>query len=94
MKSNSIYKIPDGKLLKIFIDYDEKNNQINKISITGDFFAYPEESIEYLENELISTSIEKDVLLTKINSIIRKKNMEFIGLNSEGLVEGILRCLI
>ena len=93
MQSKSIYKIPEGKLLKIFIDYNEENNSINKINITGDFFAYPEESIENLENELKNTLLKKEVLLTKIDSIIEKNNIQFIGLNSEGLVEGILRCL-
>jgi len=93
MQSKSIYKIPEGKLLKIFIDYNEKNNSINEINITGDFFAYPEESIETLENELKNTSLKKEILLSKIESIIEKNNIEFIGLNSEGLVEGILRCV-
>jgi lipoate-protein ligase A len=93
MQSKSIYKIPEGKLLKIFIDYNEENNSINEINITGDFFAYPEESIENLENELKNTLLKKDVLLSKIDSIIEKNNIQFIGLNSESLVEGILRCL-
>ncbi len=93
MQSKSVYKVPNGKLLKIFIDYNEKNNSINKICITGDFFAYPEESIEFLENGLENTLLKKETLLSKIESIIEKKNIEFIGLNSEGLVEGIFRCL-
>ena len=93
MKSKSIYKIPEGKLLKIFLNYNEQNNSINEINITGDFFAYPEESIENLENELKNTLLKKEVLILKINDIIEKNNIEFIGLNSEGLVEGILRCI-
>ncbi len=93
MQSKSVYKVPEGKLLKIFIDYNEHNNSINEINITGDFFAYPEESIEILENELKNTFLKKEVLLTKIDTIIKKNNIEFIGLNSEGLVEGILRCI-
>jgi hypothetical protein len=93
MKSKSVYKVPDGKLLKIFIEYNDQKLLINKIKITGDFFAYPEESIECIENELINTSIIKDVLQNKIDKIIEKNNIDFIGLNSEGLVEGILRCL-
>ncbi len=53
MQSKSVYKVPNGKLLKIFLDYDEKSNLINELSITGDFFAYPEEAIELMENKLI-----------------------------------------
>ena len=92
MLSKSIYKVPNGKLLKISLDYDEKNNSINKINIMGDFFAYPEESIESMENELKNTILEKESLIKKINSIIKGYDIEFIGLHAEGLVEGILMC--
>ena len=58
----------------------------------GDFFAYPEESIESMENELKNTILEKESLIKKINSIIKGYNIEFIGLHAEGLTEGILMC--
>lgn len=93
MQSKSIYKIPNGKLIKIFLDYDNKNKLINNIRITGDFFAYPEESIDIMEKKLKNTLLTKKDLLEKINSIIKKYKIEFIGLNAEGLVEGILRCI-
>ena len=92
MQSKSIYKVPNGKLLKISLDYDEKNNSISNINIMGDFFAYPEESIESMENELKNTILEKENLIKKINSIIKEYNIEFIGLHAEGLTEGILMC--
>ena len=93
MISKSVYKIPNGKLLKILLDYDEKNNSINSVKITGDFFAYPEESIEVIENKLKNLMLDKESLLSKINSVIDENNIQFIGLNAEGLVDGILMCL-
>jgi len=93
MNSKSIYKVPNGKLLKIFLDYNKKTNSITSISITGDFFAYPEEAIELIEKKLIDTKLEKSILLEKITSTIEENNIEFIGLNAEGLTQGILMCL-
>ena len=93
MQSKSVYKVPNGKLLKIFLDYNIESKLINNISITGDFFAYPEESIDILEKKLKDTSLKKEDLLEKINSVIKKYKIEFIGLDAESLVEGILRCL-
>jgi len=93
MQSKSVYKIPNGKLLKIFLDYDNENKLINNISITGDFFAYPEESIDIMEKKLKDTLLTRENLLEKINSVIKRYKIEFIGLDAEGLVEGILRCL-
>ena len=93
MQYKSIYKVPNGKLLKIFLEFNEKNNSIKSINITGDFFAYPEEAIETIENELKNTLLKRGILLGKINSIIKENDIEFIGLNAEGLTEGILMCL-
>ena len=92
MQSKSIYKVPQGKLLKISLIYDKKNRSIDKINIMGDFFAYPEESIESMENELKNMILEKESLIKKINSTIKENNIEFIGLHAEGLTEGILMC--
>ena len=93
MHLKSVYKVPNGKLLKIILDYDTNNKIINNISITGDFFAYPEESIDVMEKKLMHTLLIKEDLLEKINSVIKQYNIEFIGLDAEGLVEGILRCI-
>lgn len=94
MRLKSVYKIPNGKLLKVFLDYDSKNNLIRDISITGDFFAYPEESVELIERELIGTMVDKDVLLSKIKSVVERNGIEFIGLDAEGLTQGIMLCVV
>jgi len=84
--------VPQGKLLKISVEYDEQNNVIKDIRITGDFFAYPEEAIELMETKLKNTVIEQKHLLEKITSIITEYNIQFIGLNAESLTQGILAC--
>ena len=94
MKKKSVYKIPNGKLLKICLNYNEKTNKIIDLNITGDFFAYPEESIELIENELKNTIIENDILYNKIDRIIKKNMIQFIGLDSEGITKAILMCKI
>ena len=93
MNFKSVYKIPDGKLLKISLDYNDKNKKILGLIITGDFFAYPEESIEILEKKLVNTTLNEKILMDKINNVIRENKIEFIGLNVEGLVTGIMMCL-
>jgi len=92
MQSKSVYKVPNGKLLKIFLDYNEKNDSINTIRITGDFFAYPEEAIEIIENELKGEVLDKRKLAEKINKIVTKQGIKFVGLDAEGLAEGIVLC--
>jgi len=93
MLSKSEYKIPAGKLVKINLEYDKLSKKIINIKITGDFFAYPEDSIEIIEKELKGVSLKKKDIRKKIDDLINSNNFEFIGLNSEGLSDGILRCL-
>ena len=93
MNSKSVYKVPNGKLLKISLEYNDKNKEIFGLRITGDFFAYPEEAIEILEKKLVSTYLNEKILKKKIDNVIRENKIEFIGLNTEGLVTGILMCL-
>ena len=93
MQAKSVYKVPDGKLLKILLDYDENNNSITNVKITGDFFIYPEEAIETMENELKNISLTQNDLLNRINNVIEKNNIQFIGLSAEGLTTGILMCV-
>jgi lipoate-protein ligase A len=92
MRSQSIYKVPQGKLLKISIEYNEKDNAIRDIRITGDFFAYPEEAIELMETKLRNTLMERSQLQETIRSIITKYHIQFIGVDPEGLTQAILMC--
>jgi len=92
MRSQSVYKVPQGKLLKISVDYNKKNNVIKNIWITGDFFAYPEEAIELMETKLRNTVMEQKQILEKIRSIITECHIQFIGVDAESLTKGILMC--
>jgi len=91
MQSNSIYKIPNGKLLKVKIEHND--NKIKSIKITGDFFIYPEEAIDKIEKELIDIKLERIIVFEKLNEIVNNDNIEFIGLNIDGLTDGIMMCL-
>jgi lipoate---protein ligase len=92
MNSKSVYKVPNGKLLKISLKYDDRTRQILDLRITGDFFAYPEEAIEILEKNLLNATLNEKILKDKIDNIVKENKLEFIGLNTEGLVNGILMC--
>ncbi len=89
----SIYKVPNGKLLKIKLECGEDSSEILSIQIAGDFFAYPEEAIEIMEDRLKNTVLKKEDLLETINAVIKENDIEFIGLDAEGLTTGILMCL-
>lgn len=92
MRYHSVYKVPRGKLLKISFTYDQPTHTIHQIRITGDFFAYPEEAVELIEQELEHAIFERDKLMTKLQSIIRKHKIQFIGVDTEGLTHALMNC--
>lgn len=86
----AIYKVPNGKLLKIFLEDDVRQGKIISIKITGDFFAHPEENIEKLENALIGADLVQDALASRIDEFLKNSATEFFGLDKESLVSTIL----
>lgn len=88
MKGQSVYKIPDGKLVKIFLEFDQK--KITGIKIFGDFFLHPEDAIDFLENGLVGKKFDEKELVESVQTIVSKKNIELFGLTPLGLSTAIL----
>jgi lipoate---protein ligase len=87
-RTHNVYK--SQKLIRIMLEYDETENTINSITISGDFFLYPEEALETLEARLIGTKLERDTLKQEIDMYL--KNSEVYGFDSTSLTEAILGC--
>ncbi|MFA5996003.1 MAG: lipoate protein ligase C-terminal domain-containing protein [Patescibacteria group bacterium] len=85
---SAVYKIPNGKLLKIFLELD--NNIIKNIKITGDFFIYPEEAIMSIEQALLQIPIIQERLKQKIQAVISAQQLELFGVDIESIVKTIL----
>ena len=85
---HNVYK--SQKLIRIALEYDERENTINSITISGDFFLYPEEALETLEAHLIGAKLERDTLKQEIDRCL--KNSEAYGFDSISLTEAILGC--
>ena len=89
IKTHNIYK--SKKLIRISLEYDEDSKIINSITITGDFFLYPEETLDELEDNLIGTKLGKDEIKQKIEKCLNRS--EAFGFDSESLTDAILGCL-
>ena len=82
------------KLIKILLEYNDQEDSkkfINSIKITGDFFLYPEESLEYLEAQLKGTILDRDMLKEKIDICL--KDCQAFGFDTESMVAAILGCV-
>lgn len=80
----------EGGLLRISLDADGK---IRKITITGDFFFYPEEAIEELERALVGVKVGEEALLESITNFYKEKGIESPGLKPMDFVTAIRKAL-
>jgi hypothetical protein len=87
-RAHNVYK--SQKLIRITLEYDERENTINWITIAGDFFLYPEDALEILEAGLVGTKLQRDTLKQEIDDSL--KNTEVYGFDSTSLTEAILGC--
>ncbi len=78
-----IHKVPNGKLLKLFLEV--KEGRIDTIKITGDFFVHPEEAIEELEKQLCGVGIA-DVEQV-VHTFFEQRDVEMVGLTEESLIQ-------
>lgn len=91
MIGKSIYKVPEGKLVKISLEFE--NNKINSVKITGDFFLYPEDGLKMIEQGLAGAELSEQEIVKKINETVHGNNLELFGLNPEGVTKAILMAM-
>ena len=85
----AIYKVPNGKLLKVFLE--DAKGRIASVKITGDFFVYPEDVIEKLEVDLRGTELTEAALAARIHDFFEKNPCELFGVDEPSLVYTILQ---
>ncbi len=73
MAVESILKV-EGGLLRI--DIEAKENKISDIKITGDFFFFPEEKIEELENILKGVELSEEKITEVIDKFYKENEIE------------------
>lgn len=89
IKADNVYK--SKKLIKISLTYCEETKLIQSITITGDFFLYPEEALEQLESSLIGTKIDKYTIRETIEKALEQ--VDVFGFDPHSLTDAILGCL-
>jgi len=88
IKAHNIYK--SKKLIKISLEYTD-SKIISSIRITGDFFLYPEETLDQIEASLIGKKMDRNSIKETIEKCL--SHSEAFGFDSESLTDAIIGCL-
>ena len=82
------FKAPKGV---IKVELELKDDTISRISLSGDFFMYPEDALERLERTLVGVKAERESLLTAVQSFYSSTGARTPMMEPEHWVEAILR---
>ncbi len=77
----------------IEVELSIENNRMSTLKITGDFFIYPEEALEIIEQELLGITIDKEQLINKIEEIYKKQQISTPGITINDWVTVILKAI-
>lgn len=88
MMGQATIKVKDGKLLRVDIHYDKR---VDRVEVTGDFFIYPEEALEDIENALVGIDVneDEDTIVDLVRRIVVEKRIEMIGVSPEAIARAI-----
>ncbi len=82
------FKAPKGV---IKVELEMANGRISRVSLSGDFFMYPEEAIEELERVLEGVEAKKEALLVAVRKFYSLTGAKTPMLEPEHWVEAIMR---
>ncbi len=87
------YKTPGGKL--VVVDFDVDDDLLNNVMVSGDFFLYPEETLEQisaaLENMPVAAS--EDEMLRCLEDAI-PDDAALVGFSPDAVVTAVKRGLV
>ncbi|MEM2192101.1 MAG: lipoate protein ligase C-terminal domain-containing protein [Candidatus Hadarchaeales archaeon] len=81
-------KAPKG-VIKVALE--REGDKISRLSISGDFFMYPEEALEEMEKMLVGTEITREKIMEKIKEFYRKTDAQTPMVLPEHWVEAIMK---
>lgn len=80
-------KVEGGKLLRIKVEYNPESLAIEDVQMHGDFFIYPEEFVEEIEQLLVNLD-QKDSeqsISAALQRLIEDESADLIGVTPESI---------
>jgi lipoate-protein ligase A len=84
------HKVPNGKLLKVTVEFTD--DTLKKVLIKGDFFIYPEESLDELEIALTNKEYSRSAIGDTVGDFFARAGVVAFGITPKAVVDAILEC--
>ncbi|NOZ80229.1 MAG: hypothetical protein GXP63_01035 [DPANN group archaeon] len=88
----AVRKVAGGKMVRVDAVF---GLNLEDLTITGDFFLHPEETLRALEHHLIGTPLDglknRDrIIARELDGILRKNNALLIGIAPQDILDALL----
>ncbi len=80
-----------GKIVKVCVKL--RDDLVERVMISGDFFVDPAEKFEELLQELSYMRIRKDEVVTVVAGLLKRKELDFSGITIEDILEVLNKIL-
>ncbi len=89
MRGSAKFKVPNGKLLEVRVEYD---GSVRELQILGDFFIYPEGSLRDIEELLVGTQVGEGEggISGRIQHFVEANNVTFVGITSDSVAKTLI----
>jgi len=86
------YKTPGGKL--VVVDFEVIAGKLQEVEVSGDFFLYPEETLEAITGSLrgISAGLDEAAIAAVVREAV-PPGAEVLGTSPEGIAIAVRRAL-
>jgi len=82
-----LYKSAGG-LIRVFLK--EKDGKIDDILFTGDFFIFPEDSLNIMAQSLKNVALDKKIITDILNEVYLKENIDSPGATSGDFANALM----
>ncbi|MDO8627147.1 MAG: hypothetical protein Q7K42_01655 [Candidatus Diapherotrites archaeon] len=84
--------MPNGKVVKARVNFSDK---IESVSITGDFFLYPEEKFGEIEKVFLgmSAAVDEKKLAEKVQKVITENGIQVFGAKAEDFTKAVIQAI-
>ena len=92
MANHGEYKVPGGKLVKV--DFTLASHELTDVVVSGDFFLYPEETLEDIRASLegLDSATDEAGIAARIRQRI-DSGVELLGTSPEAIAIAVRRAL-
>ena len=82
-----LYKSAGG-LIRVFLK--EKDGKIDDILFTGDFFIFPEDSLNIMAQSLKNAALDKRIIIDTLKEVYLKENVDSPGATIEDFANAVM----